>query len=59
MAESKYAPQARYVANKCKRYVINLSKNTDKDILAHLEKIENVQGYIKNLILSDIAKTNK
>lgn len=32
-----------------------LNKNTDKDILKHLEKVENFQGYIKSLIRKDIS----
>jgi hypothetical protein len=33
-----------------------LSKNTDAALIEHLEKIDNVQGYIKNLIRADIMK---
>lgn len=36
--------------------MINLNKNTDPDILEHLEAMDNVQGYIKSLIRADIAK---
>jgi len=36
--------------------VLNLNKNTDPDILHHLEALDNVQGYIKSLIRADIAK---
>lgn len=54
MKNDKYAPQARYIARTRRRYVINLNKNTDGEILAHLEKMDNVQGYIKELIKADI-----
>ena len=54
MKNDKYAPQARYIARTRRRYVINLNKNTDGEILAHIEKMDNVQGYIKELIKADI-----
>lgn len=56
MEENKYAAQERYIAKTRRRYVLNLNKNTDKDLLEHLEKVENVQGYIKALIRADMAK---
>lgn len=56
MDEKKYAAQERYIAKTRRRYVLNLNKNTDNDLLEHLGKVENVQGYIKALIRTDIAK---
>lgn len=41
---------AKYVSMK-------LSKNTDKDIIEHLAKQINVQGYLKRLIREDMKKT--
>ena len=35
---------------------MKLNKNTDGDILAWLEKKDNVQGYLKNLIRQDIER---
>ena len=35
---------------------LKLNKNTDKDVIAKLESVENKQGYIKGLILADIEK---
>lgn len=35
---------------------MKLNKGTDADILAKLDAVENVQGYIKELIRKDIAK---
>ena len=38
------------------RVAVRLNKNTDTDILAHLETIsESKQGYIKRLIRADMA----
>lgn len=33
---------------------IRLNKNTDADILAHLESVQSKQGYIKELIRRDM-----
>jgi hypothetical protein len=38
---------------------MKLNKNTDADILAHLEKQENIQGYLKRLIREDMKKTGE
>lgn len=50
----KQTPQDRYAAKAIRRYALNLNRNTDADILEHLEKLDNVQGYIKALIRSDM-----
>lgn len=39
-----------------KRIYLKLNKDNDADILAHLEKQGNKQGYIKELIREDIKK---
>lgn len=54
MVKRKYEPQERYDAKNAKHISLKLNKNTDADILEHLEKRENVQGYIKSLIRADI-----
>ena len=38
------------------RFGIKLNNNTDADIIEHLNKQENKQGYIKGLIRKDIAE---
>lgn len=52
--KKKYAAQARYQEKTRKRLPINLNTNTDKDIIAHLEKVDNLNGYVKALIRADI-----
>lgn len=37
---------------------ISLNKNTDDDIIEYLKTLDNVQGYIKQLIRDDIANGN-
>ena len=45
---------AKYQAANTKAYVIRLNLNTDADIIQKLEQVDNKQGYIKNLIRSDL-----
>lgn len=55
MSEKKLSPAAKFEKEKCTRISIKLVNNTDADILAHLAKQPNKQGYIKALIRADIA----
>lgn len=45
---------AKYQAANTKAYVIRLNLNTDADIIAKLDQVDNKQGYIKSLIRSDL-----
>lgn len=56
MSDRRPTPQDRYAAKAIRRYALNLNRNTDADILEHLEKLDNVQGYIKALIRSDLER---
>ena len=49
-------PQARYDRKNCTGLYLKLNRNTDSDILKHLECVGNKQGYIKFLIRADIAR---
>lgn len=44
----------KYDSSNTKGIYLKLNINTDKDILEHLKEVNNVQGYIKALIRSDI-----
>lgn len=44
----------RYNKDHVKRFAIKLNRKTDYDILCKLAEIENIQGYIKDLIRHDI-----
>ena len=59
MTQNKYAPQERYNKKTRRRYVINLNKNTDQDIIDYLDQLDNVQGYIKDLIRTDMERDPK
>ena len=47
-----------YDKHNTQRVTLKLNKNTDADIIAHLTPMPNRQGYIKNLIRSDIKDRN-
>lgn len=47
---------ARYDAKNTVVKTLKLNKNTDADILEKLESVDNVQGYLKELIRRDIMK---
>ena len=52
--KSKY--DMDYAKDNIKQVKFTLNKNTDADIIEHLDRVENKQGYIKNLIRADIKK---
>lgn len=56
MAEKKYAPQERYIRDNIRRFVLNVNRNTEADLLKHLECQKNVQRYLRDLIRADMAK---
>lgn len=53
-SEKKLTPQQRYDAKATRRYGFKLNKGTDADIIAKLESVPSMQGYIKALIRADI-----
>ena len=50
----KYKAQERYDAKNTRQIRLKLNLTTDKDILEHLNKVGNKQGYIKGLIRADM-----
>lgn len=56
MRESERRAVNKYQKNKCRKYSLKFSRNTNPNIIAHLDSKDNVQGYIKGLILADIEK---
>lgn len=55
MAERKETPQMRYDREHTIFFGVKLNKGTDADILEKLSTVPNKQGYIKQLIRSDIV----
>ena len=55
LTEAKRQAIRKYDAKATKQIHLKLNLKTDADILAQLERVENVQGYIKELIRKDIG----
>ncbi len=57
MAETEAQKRARkkYEKKTKVQVLLKLNRNTDKDILAKLERVSNKQGYIKQLIRRDLS----
>ena len=49
------AASERYDRENTIRIALKLNKKTDAEIIAHLERQTNKQGYIKSLIRADMA----
>lgn len=56
METRRETPQDRYEKKMIRRINLKLNRKTDADILDHLESVENVQGYIKQLIRAQISE---
>lgn len=56
LTDAKRRANRKYDAANTKQINLKLNLKTDADILEHLEKQENVQGYIKDLIREDMNK---
>ena len=54
MSKAQARASAKYDKNNTKGLYIKLNLKTDLDIIEYLRGKENVQGYIKNLIRSDM-----
>ena len=48
--------KARYDKKTAKYISLKLNRNTDRELIEHLAKQENIQGYIKRLIMDDMEK---
>ena len=53
LTEAKRAAIQRYDAANTKQIKLKLNINTDYDLISWLERIDNVQGYIKALVNRD------
>lgn len=54
--EAAKAAKAKYDAKTAKYISLKLNRNTDREIIDRLEDQENVQAYLKRLILEDMKK---
>ena len=55
-SQAKREANARYDAKNTVIKTLKLNKNTDSDILEKLDSVDNIQGYLKELIRKDIMK---
>ena len=53
---TNYASQNKSNAKNTKTYLLRVSYNTEDDIFKKLEKVDNINGYIKSLIRKDISE---
>ena len=53
--KNQMTPQEKYDRAHTKGLYLKLNKETDRDILEHLQKQDNKQGYIKKLIREDMG----
>ena len=56
VSEAQKKAMAKYDNANTKQIKMKLNTTTDADILAKLEEVGNIQGYIKQLIRADISK---
>lgn len=56
ISEAKKTADLKYKAANTRQFKLVMNKNTEPDLIAHLESIENIQGYIKSLIRADMLK---
>lgn len=54
--EAAKAAKARYDAKTARYFSLKLNRNTDADIIQHLETQESIQAYLKNLIREDMKR---
>lgn len=54
ISDARLRANKKYADKNCVSFSIQLNRNTDSDILDHLQKQDNRQGYIKELIRQDL-----
>ena len=59
MTPAQKRAQEKYDKANTKQFHFKLNFKTDADIIAKLQTVSSMQGYIKELIRADLAKTEK
>ena len=57
MPKKSTIAQTKYDSTHCRFYGLKLNQETDADIIEKLSSVPSMQGYIKQLIRADIART--
>ena len=52
--ESQLNAQKKYDSKNTKAFALKLNYTTDRELIDKLESVENIQGYIKELIRKDL-----
>lgn len=59
MAVPRSIRDARYNAKSSKRYALKFNVKTDADLIAKLDSVPSVNGYIRQLIREDIERERR
>lgn len=59
ISDAKKKAQQKYDKENTKQVILKLNRKTDADIIKKLEIIDNIQGYMKNLVRSDLRSTSE
>lgn len=59
ISEAKRRTNAKFDKENTKKITMKLNIHTDADLIEHLAKQENVQGYLKKLIREDMRRNEK
>ena len=54
--EKQAAATARYREKYIRRWVVCVNRRTEADVLEYLEGVENVSGYVKELVRADMRR---
>ena len=57
--EANKRANAKYKREKTKAYTFRFSISTDTEVINRIESAPNKRGYIRDLILADVAKDGK
>lgn len=59
VSEAQKRATAKYIKHNVKRYVVQLNKNTDEDLVCFMESIDNVNGFSKDCIRKAMEESKK
>lgn len=59
VSEAQKRATAKYIKHNVKRYVVQLNKNTDEDLVRFMENIDNINGFFKDCIRRAMEESRK
>lgn len=54
--DAQYKASEKYRKANIRRIVLSLNRNTDHDIIAYLDSLDNIQGEIKRVLRNEIKR---